>query len=144
MPDNSKQQPVPNWHNATDVALAGTQVISCGRPGYPIRKKEDGTQRSGFLTQISCNMKDARKQTTASATNSTPGTPNSRPVNRPFEDDPAFDSAVFSTPPAPRQPESPEDESFRSFLKHQLPRHKASAALSQKIRNSLHEELKNS
>lgn len=138
---------VDTRHSATpstsEIELAGTQSISCNRPGSPVQHRESGKQRPVFLAQISCNMKDVRKQTTASAPNPIPGTPALRPVNRNFEDDPALDAAIFSKTPAPRQPESPEEESFRSFLKHQLPRHKASDALSQKIQNRLHQELKN-
>lgn len=85
------------------------------------------------MAQKLCNMKDARKQITASAPN--PDTCKS--AQRSVEDDLFLDNDVFAKAPAPRLPESPDEEHFRSFLKHQMPRHRASQALSQKIKSSL-------
>ncbi len=48
---------------------------------------------------------------------------------------PPFDNPIFSLPPAIRQSESPETESFRQKLKAHLPQHKPSGALQQRIRD---------
>jgi hypothetical protein len=141
---------------SSDASVAIAAVISSPATGYPVSETcpvgtrtmdEDGyacsvnapsmateQQRWKFLTQINSNMKDARKQITAIAAHPTPGTPS---VKLHHDDDLNLDNDVFSKAPAPRQPESPEQETLRSFLKHQLPRYKASQALSNKIRSSL-------
>lgn len=67
------------------------------------------------------------------------GTPGSAAPTQP-EDLPINAEAVFNTLPSPRQPETPEEESFRRFLKTHLPRHKASPALLQRIRSTIQEE----
>lgn len=51
-----------------------------------------------------------------------------------------LDTSLFSTPPSPRLPESLEEESFRNLLKSNLPQHRASSALLQRIKEVLREE----
>jgi hypothetical protein len=111
----------------------GTRTVIHAAPVCTGSVTETGQYGERELTQIFCNMKDARKQTIASAPN-----PNAhQSASRALEEDIFLHDAVFSKAPAPRIPESPEEEHFRSFLKHQLPRYKASHSLSQKIKGSL-------
>lgn len=49
----------------------------------------------------------------------------------------SFDDPIFSLPPASRQPESPETESFRQQLKAHLPQHRPSMAIQQRIRDMI-------
>lgn len=51
-----------------------------------------------------------------------------------------LEEKIFSEKPAPRIPESPDEESFRILLKSHLPRHKASQALLERIRSSIQHE----
>lgn len=51
-----------------------------------------------------------------------------------------LEEKIFTEKPAPRIPESPDEESFRMFLKTNLPRHKASQALLERIRSSIQHE----
>jgi hypothetical protein len=48
-----------------------------------------------------------------------------------------LEDKIFAEKPMPRIPETPEDESFRAFIKNQLPQHKASPALLDRIRQSI-------
>ncbi|MBU6340183.1 MAG: hypothetical protein KGS48_01705 [Bacteroidetes bacterium] len=65
--------------------------------------------------------------------NAIQNTPN-EPINEEIE---LIEKKVFSTPPAPRVPESPEVESLRMLLKSNLSRHSASPALKERIRLSM-------
>ena len=93
-----------------------------------------------FTTQYSFTMKNARKQlgeiAAIDATQINPG-----PIVTDNADClPLFENAIFHEKPQYRQPESPEQENFRSWLKTSLPRHKASPALIDRIRNIIEDD----
>lgn len=114
---------------------AGTLSEPCDVPGMD----KDGCERNqqsrmAMLAQNHFTMKNARKQLGEIAAidavliNPSPivsDTPDALPL---------FENAIFHEKPRPRQPESPDTESFRSWLKASTPRHKASPALLERIR----------
>lgn len=85
-------------------------------------------------------MKNARKQlgeiaaTDAQQFNPGPFVPES------FEDLAILENAIFHEKTTPRQPEAPETESFRSWLKAHTPRHTASPALLERLRKITSED----
>jgi hypothetical protein len=84
--------------------------------------------------QIKVRMKNARKETGIPASDKLQGT--SGPEDQVL----SFEDQVFSTPPSPRQPESPDVESLRSLLKANMTREKASPALLERIRSRMQED----
>ena len=95
-----------------------------------------------ILAQTFFSMKNARKQTgeiaTSDATKINPG-----PIMTEGPDVfPLFENPVFHEKHRSRQPESPDSESFRSWLQSNTPDHKASPALLERVKNILQDDDK--
>ena len=93
-----------------------------------------------LLAQNLFSMKNARKQlgeiAAKDATQINPG-----PIVSDNPDAlPLFENQIFHEKPRPRQPESPDAESFRSWLKTNSPKHKASPALLERIKSIIHDD----
>lgn len=113
----------------------GTPSAQCSLPGNGEKKTlSESKSAVGMPTQNLFFMKNARKQlgeiASKDATQINPG-----PIVSDNPDSlPLFENPIFHEKPRPRQPESPEAESFRSWLKTSAPRHKASPALLERIK----------
>lgn len=120
-------------------ALAG----HCVQPGRPsIALQACSGWEKVLLTQTLFTMKNARKQlgeiasTDASQFNPGPIVPDV------FDQFPVMENEIFQRSPSPREPESPETESFRAWLKVHTPREKPSAELMERLRKITQEEEK--
>jgi hypothetical protein len=128
---------VINWHFAfLRPSPVGTRSRRCEMPGYATEARKSGSKPSGETkTQNHSSMKNARKQLgTDTAANYPSGVPQP-PITTNADDFSLIENDAFSHKPEPRQPESPDAESFRSLLKTNLPRHQASPTLLQRIHN---------
>jgi hypothetical protein len=130
-----------NWSMACSFASGGAQAERCCWPGFPTQVIEVcSNPEINTTTQISLTMKHSQKQQDNLAVASF-RTGVSQPVTTldPTHADELalLQEKVFSEAPAPRIPESQEEESFRTLIKTNLPRHKTGQALLQKIRNSM-------
>ena len=119
---------------------ADNLLVQCALPG-------NGADNSAWArnSQVEClaqnhfSMKNARKQlgeiASTDPTQIKPG-----PI---IADDsnffPLFENQIFYEKPIARQPESPDEESFRSWLKTNTPRHKASPALLERVSSIIHD-----
>jgi hypothetical protein len=133
---------VQNWQASSIVhALVGTQSERCTLPGSGDNKTDrDRMSDADLLAQNFFTMKNAHKQlgeiASTDATQINPGPI----VSDNLDSLPLFENQIFHEKPLSRQPESPDTESFRSWLKTNTPRHKASPALLERIRSITHED----
>ncbi|MBL7827198.1 MAG: hypothetical protein JNJ57_11235 [Saprospiraceae bacterium] len=125
-----------NWRNKSICPqTAGNRSGQFDWPGQGCcnLKTSRGTVRE-TLAQNYFTMKNARKQrgemasTDATQFNPGPIVPDS------VDDLQILENEIFHSKPRPRHPESPEAESFRSWLKAHTPKHSASPALLERIR----------
>ncbi len=131
-----------NWHYACICPdQAGAQAEQSVLPGIGEKKMErERKSNAKMLAQNLFSMKNARKQlgeiASKDATQINPG-----PI---VSDNPdalsLFENQVFHEKQRPRQPESPDVEPFRSWLKTNTPRHKASQALLERIKLISHDD----
>jgi hypothetical protein len=127
------------WLPVFNMARAGNPSICSGVPGegpgdsFPGSTPVERASAQKFFT-----MKNPRKQQSAIA-HQRAEIP-VKTISDNIEDRALLNEKVFSTPPSPRQPESPEEESFRTLLKSNLPNHRASSELLQRIRSSISEQ----
>lgn len=124
------------------LILVGSQNEQAALPGPAPEDTNGSNPRRAELAQIPHVMKNARKHPdffvdakAAGATGSMAPKPQTEETLNPSQTTP-------TTPAGPREPEAPEIESFRHFLKARLPLHKASPALSQRIRNAIQDDKK--
>jgi hypothetical protein len=128
-----------NWLPVFDMVRAGNPSVHNGAPGEGFEDSFRGsTPAERASTQNFFTMKNPRKQqgTIAHQRAEMPV----QTISDTVEDFALLNEKVFSTPPSPRQPESPDEESFRSLLKSNLPNHRASSELLQRIRSSISEQ----
>lgn len=125
-----------NWQQASICTdQVGNPMVACAVPGNGNSGKPCcSNSQTALSAQNVSTMKNARKQlgevAGMDATQLNPV-----PVdNAPTDTFPVFEDAVFFKKPQPRQPESPDTESFRSWLKSNAHRHSASPALLERIR----------
>ena len=123
------------------LILVGSQSERCDLPGSASEDASGSKPWQEMRAQTPRIMKHERKHQGAFANNvnNAAATPGSAAPAQPDDIMPTTET-IFSNPPAPRQPETPEEESFRRFLKTHLPRHKASPALIQRIRSHIQED----
>ena len=88
------------------------------------------SRRQNEDTNFICSMKNPRKSST------NPVGALARTLDNVQQD---IDDLPFVTTPSsePQEPRSPEEESFRAFLHSRLSRHKAPAALRERIKNAI-------
>ncbi|MBL7808156.1 MAG: hypothetical protein JNN28_10090 [Saprospiraceae bacterium] len=112
----------------------GTRSGQCEQPGSGVSGWPGGsTPSSKMPAQILVSMKNARKSSGIAATDqfqAVSTSPNDQVTN---------ETAVFSSKPGPRKPESPEVESLRALLKANLSRETAPQALLERIRSRMHD-----
>lgn len=124
------------------LILVGSQSERCDLPGAASEDASGSKPWQEMRAQTPRIMKHERKHQGAFANNvdaTGTATPGSAAPAQPDDLQPTAET-IFGNPPAPRQPETPEEESFRRFLKTHLPRHKASPALIQRIRSTIQED----
>ena len=131
-----------NWQGSADACCVpvGARMQHLGGSGFATAVNERGskpdleTMATTFLTMknsLKSTGNLAAKQNIAVSSYST--TPSGI---EPHPDDQTFsEEKIFHKKPAPRLPESPEEENFRHFIKSNLPQPRASQALLQRIRN---------
>jgi hypothetical protein len=137
-----------NWQGSTDACCVpvGTRMQHLGDSGFAmaanVRGSKPGleTMTTTFLTMknsLKSTGNLAAKQSIAVSSYST------TPLGiEPQADDQTFtEEKIFHKKPAPRLPESPEEENFRHFIKSNLPHPRASQALLQRIRSISQEPL---
>ncbi|GEM_PF-1319698 len=118
----------------------GTPLEQCSLPGNG--NNGDGRARKSgakMLVQNHFTMKNARKQLGEISNDPTQIKPGPIVADNP-DAFPLFENEVFYENPIARQPESPDAESFRSWLKTNTPRHKASPALMERISRITHDD----
>jgi len=128
-----------NWQSVCTFTLAGTQAGWYGAPGYMETKCTDSSKPgSDTMAQNYSYMKNPRKQqgNNAVAQQRTGISYPSTQQDRLHEILP-LEEPEFSEKPAPRMLLPLEEESFRTFIKANLPHHKASPALISRIKNSI-------
>lgn len=125
---------VINWSPVSICpSVVGSHSWQYGLPGFGAMDPYCSSNISDSTpAQIHVSMKNARKATGSLASDK-------HRVSLP-EDQALFEDQIFSAPPSPRQPESPEVESLRSLLKANMTREKASPALIERIRSRMNEE----
>ncbi len=123
-----------NWQAAVIcVDQVGTSSVQSSFPGNG-NNGEGRARKSGadMLVQILFTMKNARKQLGETSNDPTQIKPGPIITDNP-DAFPVIENQLFYEKPIARQPESADFESFRSWLKNNLPRHKASPALMERI-----------
>jgi hypothetical protein len=131
-----------NWYNMSVVlAPVGTPAERHNMPGTSNAATMcDRTFVCETLTQKLFTMKNARKQLGEMASNEA-SSYNPGPIaTESFDTLPLFEHPIFHEKPQARQPEAPDTESFRSWLKSNTPHQKASPALLERIRSITHED----
>jgi hypothetical protein len=131
-----------NWQAAcfcTD--RVGTPPEQCSFPGSGNNINDrPGNSPVEMLAQKLFSMKNARKQLGEIASNdATQINPGLIVTDNP-DAQPLFENQLFFEKPLSRQPESPETELFRSWLKSNTPHPKASPALLERIRTIPHQD----
>ena len=131
-----------NWQGSADVSCipVGARMQQLGGSGFATARDMCGskpgleTLATTFLTMknsLKSTGNLAAKQGIAVSSYST----NPSGIE-PHPDDQTFaEEKIFHKKPAPRVPESPEEENFRHFIKSSLPSPRASQALLQRIRS---------
>ncbi len=131
--------------NSRQVALlctdqVGTPSIPCDFPGHGDNNKGlEKKSSADMLIQNHFTMKNARKQLGEISNDPTQIKPGPIVSDNP-DAFPVIENQIFYEKPIARQPESPDTESFRSWLKTNTSRHKASPALVERISRITHDE----
>jgi hypothetical protein len=126
------------WQYVTVSELAGTRSALYCMPGSPMPVVMSGSKPGSKTTaQFHLTMKNVRKQQDTAIGQHRTGVSNLIAPPDNFDESGQLENTIFAEKQAHRKPESPEEESFRSLLKANLPRHKASPALLLRIKNSI-------
>lgn len=117
------------------IDQAGSPSELCALPGHSNNTcRWEENSNADILVQTHVTMKNARKQLGEIAAKEVKkGNPGPIIPSNPA-DFPLFENPIFYEKPLSRTPESPDTESFRSWLKTNSPKHTASPALVERIK----------
>jgi hypothetical protein len=126
------------WQTVLVSDLVGTPSVQYSMPGSVYMVAMPGSKPgSKTMAQFHLTMKNVRKQQDSAIGQHKTGVSSLIAPPDHFDESGELENAIFAEKHTPRKPESPEEESFRSLLKANLPRHKAAPALLLRIQNSI-------